>query len=339
MIKKLSILDMSFVDDGKSAKESVLNTVELAKEADQLGYDRFWVTEHHNLPNVAGASPAILIGQIAAVTKNIRVGSGGVMLPNHSPLIVAENFKLLETFYPNRIDLGLGRAPGTSGVTALAIRRATNTLNSDDFRNLLHELQDYGDENSHHSLNQFSNITAMPKDAQLPTIWSLGSSEFSAKLAAEEGLKYSFAYHFNHKNAKQIIQLYRDEFEAIHGKQAPGILLGVSVITGETTEEVMLQKKLLSVKYLKTIGAISQAYLPDLNSVREVELPENLVRMANEYMESQIIGTWNEVKEQLDRIAEDLQVEEVIITSTQLGFNSRVKFYQKLSKNYKLNEK
>lgn len=264
------------------------------------------------------------------------MGSGGVMLPNHSPLIVAENFKVLETFYPNRIDLGLGRAPGTSGATALAIRRATNTMNSDDFRALLHELQDYGDENSHHPLNQFSGITAMPKDANLPPIWSLGSSDYNAKVAAEEGLNYSFAYHFNHKGAKQIIQLYRDAFEATHGKPAPNVLLGVSVITGETKEEVMLQKKLLSIKYLKTIGAISQAYLPDLDAVREVELPENLVRMADQYMESQIIGTWSEVKEQLDAIAEDLQIEEILITTTQFDYQSRVTFYQKMAEFYNL---
>src|SRR5215204_1226983 len=194
----LSVLDLSPVTSGGSGPIALRNTLDLARLADRLGFTRYWVAEHHNLPNIASAAPEIMIGQIAAVTERMRVGAGGVMLPNHAPLMVAERFKVLEALFPSRIDLGLGRAPGTDPVTSYALRRrqGLNENEDDDFLQRFQELlllTSGGFPEQH----PFRNIRAMPAEVALPPIFLLGSSGYSAQLAAAVGAGFSFAHHFS----------------------------------------------------------------------------------------------------------------------------------------------
>ena len=191
----LSILDLSPVSAGIPAAQSLRNSLDLARFADGLGYVRYWVAEHHNLPAIASSAPDIMIGQIAAVTQNMRIGSGGVMLPNHAPLMVAERFKVLEALYPGRIDLGLGRAPGTDPATSYMLRRRQGISEEDDFLDRFNELM-LLETRGFPAGHPFHNVHAMPSDVPLPPIYLLGSSDYSAQLAGQIGAAYSFAHHF-----------------------------------------------------------------------------------------------------------------------------------------------
>ncbi|MNC10210.1 Limonene 1,2-monooxygenase [compost metagenome] len=324
IIQHLSILDMAPVDPGTSPKNALINSIVLARKAEELGYTRFWVTEHHNIPSVASASPELLIGQIAANTQRIRVGSGGVMLPNHSPLKVAENFKLLETFYPKRIDLGVGRAPGTDGRTAFALRRLMDSSKTDDLQGLLHELRGY---------ESGAEIIAVPTDASLPPLWILGSSAYSAQLAALEAANYSFAYNFNPVGAKEAISLYQRLYLMNHGVPAPSIILGLSVIGGETEKEVEYQKNRVSLKYLSGLGYFKET---DISEAREIQIPNKLLHMAQSYLSTQVIGTWHELKGKLDFLTEQFDVKELIISTVQEGFDTRLKLFEKLAEAYRI---
>src|SRR5450755_1687329 len=191
----LSILDLSPVSAGSTGAQALRNSLDLARLADGLGYVRYWVAEHHNLPAIASSAPDIMIGQIAAITTHMRIGSGGVMLPNHAPLMVAERFKVLEALYPGRIDLGLGRAPGTDPITSVALRRRQDIRDDDDFLERFQELmaiEARGFPEGH----PFRNILAMPADVALPPIHLLGSGGYSAELAAAIGAGFAFAHHF-----------------------------------------------------------------------------------------------------------------------------------------------
>src|SRR6201991_638657 len=190
----LSILDLSPVSAGSSGAVALRNSLDLARLADELGFARYWVAEHHNMPSIASSAPDIMIGQIAAATQAIRVGSGGVMLPNHAPLMVAERFKVLEALFPGRIDLGLGRAPGTDPVTSYALRRRQEEGSDDDFLERFQELILF-ESNAFPEGHPFRNVHAMPSDSPLPPIWLLGSSGYSAQLAGMVGAGFSFAHH------------------------------------------------------------------------------------------------------------------------------------------------
>src|ERR1700738_2738883 len=208
----LSILDLSVVTTGTKPAAALRNSIDLARHADGLGYVRYWLAEHHNLASGASPAPDLMIGQIAAVTKNIRVGSGGVMLPNHAPLVVAERFKMLEALFPGRIDLGLGRAPGTDGATAHALRSRLDRREGDDFLERLHELTLW-ETRDFPPGHPYNNVVAMPDDAPLPPIWLLGSSDYSSELAAQVGMGFAFAHHFASHDAVDALTHYRTRFK------------------------------------------------------------------------------------------------------------------------------
>jgi len=225
----LSVLELAPVTRDATATEALRHTTELAKRVEELGYRRIWVAEHHNMPSIASSSPAVLIAHIAANTSTIRVGSGGVMLPNHAPLVVAEQFGTLEALHPGRIDLGIGRAPGTDQRTALALRRTMAGLSAEGFPQELGDLIGYfeGD-------NEL--ITAVPGKGNMPAVWLLGSSGFSAQLAGMLGLPFSFAHHFSSANTVPALQLYRENFRPSRWLSEPYAKVAVNVVAADTDE-------------------------------------------------------------------------------------------------------
>ncbi len=230
----LSVLDLSPVAAGSSGAAALRNSLDLAPHAERLGYTRYWVAEHHNLPSIASSAPEIMIGQIAAITQRMRVGSGGVMLPNHAPLMVAERFKVLEALFPGRIDLGLGRAPGTDPVTSFALRRRQD--NADDFPERLQELLAF-EGKAFPEGHPFRTIRAMPEDVALPPIYLLGSSDFSAELSASIGAGFSFAHHFASHDAADAMLRYRAHFRPSPANAKPHAILAVHVVAADSDEE------------------------------------------------------------------------------------------------------
>ena len=260
----LSVLDLSVVTTGTKPAVALRNSIDLAQHVDALGYVRYWLAEHHNLASVASPAPDLMIGQIAAVTKNIRVGSGGVMLPNHAPLMVAERFKMLEALFPGRIDLGLGRAPGTDGATAYALRSRLDRREGDDFLERLHELMLW-ETRDFPAGHPYNNVVAMPDDTPLPPIWLLGSSDYSSELAAQVGMGFAFAHHFASYDAIEAMTNYRNRFKPSAWRPTPHGILAVAAVAAETDAEA---EKLASSMDLNRLRRDRGQYLP-LPSVDE----------------------------------------------------------------------
>src|SRR5687768_7823394 len=227
----LSVLDLAPVGSGSTASQALRNTVDLARLADRAGYTRYWLAEHHGMPSIASSSPEILIEHVASRTRRIRVGSGGIMLPNHVPLKVAENFHTLEALHPSRIDLGIGRAPGSDPTTATAMR----PFDPEQFASQLTELLalSRGDFPPGHP---FRNVRVVPSDVGLPPIWLLGSSGASARLAASLGMGYAFASHFSPTPPGPAIRAYRENFTPSSTFPRPHVILGVAAIAAATEE-------------------------------------------------------------------------------------------------------
>src|SRR5271165_3189453 len=233
---RISVLDLSPVTTGSSGAAALRNSIDLAKLADRLGFARYWVAEHHNLPSVASTAPDIMIGQIAAVTWRIRVGSGGVMLPNHAPLMVAERFKILEALFPGRIDLGIGRAPGTDPITSIALRRRQEANTDDDFLERFQELLLFAQDGFPEG-HPFRQVHAMPSDVPLPPIYLLGSSNYSAQLAAAIGAGFSFAHHFATYDPVDAMTSYRNRFRPSAALAHPHAILGVAAVAADGEAE------------------------------------------------------------------------------------------------------
>lgn len=244
---KFSLLDLSPIPEGGTAADALRNTLDLARHAEADGYHRYWLAEHHNMPGIASAATSVVIGAVAAATQTIRVGAGGVMLPNHAPLVIAEQFGTLATLYPDRIDLGLGRAPGTDGVTAHALRR--NMAANDNFPQDVMELLSYLDE-----APAGAQIRAIPGQGTHVPIWVLGSSLYGAQLAAHLGLPYAFASHFAPEMLEQAIEEYRTRFQPSQTLAKPYFMLAAGVCAADTIEEAahLRTSQLLAFARLRT---------------------------------------------------------------------------------------
>lgn len=230
---RFSILDLSPITEGSDAAQSFKNTLDLARHAEVWGYNRFWLAEHHGMPGIASAATSVLIGHVAGGTKSIRVGAGGIMLPNHSPLVIAEQFGTLESLYPGRIDLGLGRAPGSDQITAQALRRNL-AAGAESFPQDVMELLEYFSESPQQP------VRAVPGTGLKVPVWILGSSLFGAQMAAAFGLPYAFASHFAPQQMQEAIQQYRRYFRPSQYLAQPYVMLGFNVIAAETDEEAKL---------------------------------------------------------------------------------------------------
>ena len=262
----LSLLDLSPVSAGSSGATALRNSLDLARLADRLGYTRYWVAEHHNLASIASSAPDIMIGQIAAATERMRVGSGGVMLPNHAPLMVAERFKVLEALFPGRIDLGLGRAPGTDPVTSYALRRRQDAGGDDDFLQRFQELLLF-ESSAFPEGHPFRAVHAMPQDVKLPPIWLLGSSGYSAQLAGIVGAGFSFAHHFADYDPASAMLSYREAFKPSATRPIPYAILACAAVCADTDREA---QRLASTIDLNFVRRQRGEYLP-LASPEEAE--------------------------------------------------------------------
>ncbi|MCB4768229.1 LLM class flavin-dependent oxidoreductase [Ancylobacter sp. Lp-2] len=325
----LSVLDLSFVTSGGTGPQALAGTIALARQVDALGFTRFWVAEHHNLPSVASGAPDIMAGQILAATRNLRVGSGGVMLPNHSPLMVAERFKVLEGLYPGRVDLGLGRAPGTDQLTARALRRRRDMDPADDFLDRLKELIAW-ETNGWPDDHPYRHIAVMPVDVPLPPIWLLGSSGYSARLAAQLGLGFAFAHHFANHDVLDAMLSYRDGFRPSPNLAKPHAILALAVVCADTDEEA---------EYLA--GSIDLSHLRRQHGeYRPIPTPEEAA--AHPYSESDrrfiarnrervLVGGPEKVAQGLARFIETTQADELMITTAIHGLAAKQRSYELLA--------
>jgi len=283
----LSVLDLSPIAEGSNAAQSFRNTLDLARHAENLGFTRYWLAEHHGMPGIASAATAVLIGHVAAGTSTIRVGAGGIMLPNHSPLVIAEQFGTLESLYPGRIDLGLGRAPGSDPVTARALRRNLAS-DADEFPRDVVELMDYFSDRPRQS------VRAVPGTGVKVPIWILGSSLFGAQLAAHLGLPFAFASHFAPAQMMQALDLYRTTFKPSAELQKPYTMLGFNVFSADTDGEAQIlatsmQRAFVNLRsgrparlppplpgYAEQVGPAERAMLQSVMSCSAIGTPETV---------------------------------------------------------------
>jgi luciferase family oxidoreductase group 1 len=325
----LSVLDLSPVSAGATAAQALRNSLDLARLADGLGYTRYWVAEHHNLPSIASSAPEIMIGQIAAVTKNMRIGSGGVMLPNHAPLMVAERFKVLEALYPGRIDLGLGRAPGTDPATSYMLRRRQGINEEDDFLERFQELmllETRGFPEGH----PFHKVWAMPADVTLPPIYLLGSSDYSAQLAGQIGAAFSFAHHFATFDAVEAMKLYRDNFRPSAAHKAPYAILATHVVCADSDAEA---ERLATTVELNFVRRAKGEYLPlaspedagkyDYTPVDKARIAQNRSRLT--------VGSPATVQARLEPLMAATQANELMVTTMVFDHQARRHSYELLA--------
>lgn len=314
----LSVLDLAIVRSGATSAEALAETTQLARRADALGYERFWVAEHHNMATVASTSPPVLMAHLASHTERIRVGSGGVMLPNHAPFVVAEQFALLEALYPNRVDLGIGRAPGTDGYTAQALRRGSDGSEDQDFpRHVIDVLGLLGDERSERGLH--TKMSATPAAATYPMVALLGSSGFSAQLAGVLGLPFGFAHHFDMGGTRQAADIYHEYFEPSPALDEPHLIVTAVVMAADNVDEA---NHLLAPHRLRKWAM--------RNGQRfEVVSPEDAVRhpswpAAEQAPFNAIAGTGDEVAEGLAKLAAEMQATELMITAPTWSLDDRL---------------
>lgn len=304
---RFSILELVPVRDDKTVRFSLEHSLELAQHAEKLGYERLWLAEHHNMDGIASSATAVLLGYILANTEHLRVGSGGIMLPNHAPLVVAEQFGTLATLYPDRVELGLGRAPGTDQVTMRALRRGRQET-EDQFPQDVQEILLYFKEPQ-----PGQRIVATPGQGTHVPVWLLGSSLFSAQLAARLGLPYSFASHFAPRMLGQAIQLYRENFEPSEYLEKPYVSMGVPVVVAPTDEEA---NYLATSAYQRVLGLIRGQSLklkPPVESMDGLWTPAEQLSVRNFYAMGQI-GSPATVKAGLEQLLHDYEVDEFIFT-------------------------
>lgn len=319
-----SILELATVSEGSSINETFIKTLELAQHAEQFGYRRFWLSEHHNMENVASSATAVLIGYVAAGTKTMRIGSGGIMLPNHSPLAVAEQFGTLESLYPGRIDLGLGRAPGTDQMTALALRGDFFNNVNEFPENILKVQKYFSAENRH------SKVRAIPGEGLDIPIWILGSSTDSARLAAALGLPYSFASHFAPAQFFNAIELYRKNFNPSEYLDKPYIMPCVNVIVANTDEEANRLATSLYQMFLGIVTGIRKPLQPPVDTMEGIWTEEQQFAL-KQMLSLAFIGSKEKVQNQVKDFLEKTSADEMMVISTLFDQKAKIESYRLFS--------
>lgn len=314
----ISLLELAIITQDSNAPETMQKTRELAQLADKLGYHRFWLAEHHNMAHVASTATVVLIGYVASQTQNIRVGSGGIMLPNHSPLVIAEQFGTLSILYPNRIDLGLGRAPGTDPLTAQAIRKDFFE-EAQRFPDNVSALQDYFSE-----ANATAKVRAFPAEGTHVPIWILGSSMDSATLAAAYGLPYAFAGHFAPKMMMQAFEFYRDNFQPSEFLAEPKTMACVNLIAADTDEEAQVLSTSLYRMFLNLIRNDRKALQPPVASLAGMMNEEERFHV-NQMTACTFVGSKAKLTRELQEFIQYARIDELMVTSPIFSHNDKLK--------------
>jgi luciferase family oxidoreductase group 1 len=325
----LSVLDVSPVSSGSDGARALRNTLELARLVDRLGYERYWLAEHHNLPSIASSAPEIMIGHVANVTERIRVGAGGIMLPNHAPLKVAETFRVLEALHPERIDLGIGRAPGTDPVTATALRRSQDGLEAEDFPQRFGELLAFSGDGFPEE-HPYRSVIAMPSDVGLPPIWLLGSSGYSARAAGQMGLGYAFAAHFSPADPAPAMLAYRESFEPSENFERPSAVLAVAVICGETDEHAEELASSMELAWVRMRSG-NPGPLPSPEEALAYPYTPAERRLADAYRSMQVVGEPRTVRARMEVLAEHTAADEVMVTTNVYDHAERLRSYERLA--------
>ncbi|PTU74582.1 LLM class flavin-dependent oxidoreductase [Pseudomonas mangrovi] len=321
---RFSTLDLAPIRDDGTPAQALRNSLALAQHVERLGFERFWVAEHHNMDGIASSATAVLIGYLAGGTSRIRVGAGGVMLPNHSPLVIAEQFGTLEALYPGRIDLGLGRAPGADQYTAHALRR-DRLGSADDFPAEVEELQFLLGPSQ-----PGQRVIAMPGVGSQVPIWLLGSSLFSAQLAAAKGLPYAFASHFAPRYMHEAIRLYRDNFQPSEVLQKPYVMLGVPLIAADSDERAEYLATSAYQRILALIRGQSLVQRPPLASMQGLWQPHEQ-QAVGEFLGLALIGGPQKIRARLEVLLEQTQADELIFTSDLYAFEDRLRSFEVLA--------
>lgn len=327
----LSVLDLAPVPSGTAPSEAVRRTVDLARLAEKLGYVRYWFAEHHGMPSVASSAPEILIGHIASATQRIRVGAGGIMLPNHTPLKVAETFRTLEALHPGRIDLGLGRAPGSDQ----AASRALEASDGHDFSQQLAELLAFCGQTEFAANHPFRKVLAIPDDAPLPPIWILGSSGASARLAGNAGMGYSFASHFSPTPAGPAFNAYTDSFKPSAQFGKSNAILGIAVVCAETDEEADHLATTMDLAWLR-IRRGEFRPLPSPEEAKAYPYADFEREAVREYRSRTVIGNPQKVKEQIESLVRDSGADEVMVVSNLYDHAKRLRSYELLAQAFSI---
>ena len=320
---RLSVLDLAFVPAGSTPGDALRNSLDLAQHAERFGYHRYWLAEHHNMVGIASAATSVVIGYIAGGTTTIRVGSGGIMLPNHAPLVIAEQFGTLESLYPGRIDLGLGRAPGTDGLTLRALRRSVES--ADRFPQDVLELQHYlGD------VEPGQAVRAVPGAGTKVPLWMLGSSLFGAELAGHLGLPYAFASHFAPTHLLSALEIYRESFRPSVQEAKPYLAAGVNVFAAETDEEARRLFTSAQQQFTRLIRGTRGLLPPPLETMEGTWSPAESAQVES-MLQYSFVGSAETVRAGLERFVAQTGVDEVIVASAIYDHAARVRSYRILA--------
>lgn len=316
----ISVLDLVPVVEGEGPREALLKSTDLIRHAEALGYTRYWVAEHHNMVGIASAATSVVIGQLAAATSKIRVGAGGIMLPNHAPLVIAEQFGTLEALFPGRIDLGLGRAPGTDQLTLRALRRSP--MSSDSFPQDVLELQALF---APAGPNQA--IRAVPGEGLNVPLWILGSSLFGAQLAAELGLPYSFASHFAPDALMQALAVYRERFKASEQLASPHAMPGINVVAADTDEEARHLATSLQQRFVGMVRGARGKLQPPIDDIEQYWSPAEKAHVSG-MLRYAFIGSPETLKRTLGAFVRETGADEIMITAPIFDHDKRKRSFE-----------
>lgn len=320
----LSVLDLSPIVEGSTASQSLANTLDLARHAERLGYKRYWLAEHHNMPGIASAATAVVVGHVAAGTSTIRVGAGGIMLPNHAPLVIAEQFGTLSALHPGRIDLGLGRAPGTDMLAARALRRNLDA-GVDTFPQDVVELIRYFEPTT-----EGQRIRAVPGEGERVPIWILGSSLYGAQLAAMLGLPYAFASHFAPAELDHALAVYRSRFEPSEFLRKPHVMLGLNIFAAPTDEEARFLFTSLQQAFVN-LRTGQPGKLPPPRRDYEAELEPAAQTMLGNALSCALVGSLETVREGLKAFVDRTGADELMVTAQIFDHAKRVRSFEILA--------
>lgn len=315
-----SVLDLSPINQGSDAAQAFQNSKELAQHAERLGYQRYWLAEHHNMPGIASAATSVVIGHIAAHTSTIRVGAGGIMLPNHSPLVIAEQFGTLESLFPGRIDLGLGRAPGSDQRTARALRRNMGD-SADSFPQDVVELLDYFKE-----AIPYQAVRAVPGAGLKVPVWLLGSSLYSAQMAAELGLPFAFASHFAPGFMQSAIEIYRTRFKPSETLARPHVMLGLNVFAADSDDEARRLFTSLQQQFVNLVRGVPGQLAPPLSHIDDFWRPDEKAHIERS-LSCSVVGSPDTVARGLQAFIDDTGADELMITAQMYDHAARLRSF------------